>query len=128
MVMWTTDRLLRLRDAIGGGLRSMGSASGDVDGMPLEQFFEDARPDSQLVAAHRSALAGETVSCSFRCQRLRFAGVVQPLLRDGRIVGVVGVATEEAVRRQRRVVDGAPRVIDLTSFDEQEAETGAGLA
>src|SRR5207237_7756505 len=73
MVMWTTDRLFRLRDAIGGGLSSMGFEPGEVDGMPLAEFFEDGRPDSQLVAAHRSALAGETGSCSFRPERLRFA-------------------------------------------------------
>jgi len=127
-VMWTTDGLLRLMHAMGGGLGPMGLASGRVDGMPLAEFFKDLRPDSSLVTAHRRALGGETVSCAFNCERTRFGGVVHPLRRDGRIVGVVGVATEQAVGSPRRVEAGTPRVIDLTNFEEEEAETGAGLA
>jgi hypothetical protein len=120
VVMWTTDRLLRVMDAAGGGLGSRGLADGEVDGMPLAEFFEDLRPDSGLVSAHRRALAGERVSCSFRMARAWFQGVVQPLLREGRTVGVIGLATEEVVGTWRGV--GSEKVIDLTNVQEDEAE------
>jgi hypothetical protein len=54
---------------------------------------------------------------------------VQPLRTDERIVGVVGLTTEQPLRTTERNVEGTeePTIMDLAIL-ESNSEVGAGLA
>ena len=111
VLVWTTDRKLRLTGSIGGGLHLLGLPTDQVRDMPLEAFFHELGVD--LGEAHRRALRGETNACAFGHARHQFRGVVRPLRTGGRIVGVVGMATEELGRDQR------PLIVDLAKEGER---------
>src|SRR5439155_16703886 len=116
VVVWTTDRDLRLSGSAGGGLVSLGVPPGRLGGAPIDELFRGALATSALVHAHRLALAGETVACQFETDDGVFRGAVQPLREGGRIAGVFGIALEEAagwLRGDVLVLPGADGVIDL---------------
>ena len=94
-VVWTTDKRLRLTGSVGGGLHVRGLPTDGIREMTLPQFFQEVEAEPGLEEAHRRALTGETCGCGFGCDRHRFRGLVRPLRADGRVVGVVGMATED---------------------------------
>jgi len=105
-LFWTTDRDLRFTSLLGRGLAGLGIGPNQVVGITLEEFFETDDPRDELIAAHRRAIAGETITYEFRMRGRLFHCRVAPL-RDtsGRSLGTIGVAIEgPAVGAPERVV------------------------
>jgi PAS domain S-box-containing protein len=107
-VLWTTDRDLRFLESAGAGLGALGEIPGGVRGLSLFGYFRTTDPEFPPIAAHRRALAGESVTYEASWQGRTFQSHVEPLRdADGAVRGVVGVAfdvterkaAEEALRR-----------------------------
>jgi PAS domain S-box-containing protein len=113
-VLWTTDRELRFVEAMGAGRAAMGETPGDVLGQSLFAYFKTTDPEFPPIAAHRRALAGESVTYEVTWKGRAFQAHVEPL-RDSEeeIRGVVGVAfditerkdAEEEVRRSLALLE-----------------------
>ena len=59
VILWTTDRELRITSCTGGALASLGLHARDVVGQVLGDFL-GARPDSAIYSAHLRALGQES--------------------------------------------------------------------
>jgi PAS domain S-box-containing protein len=91
-VLWTTDQDLRFTEGTGAGRAAMGETD-DVRGQSLFAYFKTTDPEFPIIAAHRRALAGESVTYEAEWKGRTFQSHVEPLRdADGTIRGVVGVA------------------------------------
>jgi PAS domain S-box-containing protein len=107
--IWTTDAALRIVSADGGAF-----LPGEVGRLLGSSVRERARARPELapvLAAHRRALAGESVECEVRVSRDRaFSTRVEPLRdAEGAVTGVIGVSVDvserhAAQRRQRQLL------------------------
>ena len=80
-VLWTTDHDLRLTEGTGAGLAAMGET--DIRGVTLFAYFKTTDPEFPPIAAHRRALAGESVTYEVEWKSRAFQAHVEPL-RDAR--------------------------------------------
>jgi PAS domain S-box-containing protein len=94
-VLWCTDLDLRFTLSVGAGLAGLGLRPNQVVGTTLYEFFDTSDPGNDQVAAHLSALAGETVRFEALWGGHEFQARVEPL-RDqrGAVVGCIGVAQD----------------------------------
>jgi PAS domain S-box-containing protein len=94
-VLWTTDIELRFTSSIGAGLQAIGLRTNETVGKSLFEYFGTADPEFAPIAAHRQALAGESITYEMEWQKRIFESHVQPLRSsEGEIIGVVGVALD----------------------------------
>ena len=99
-VLWTTDTELRFTSGMGAGLESLGLRGQDMEGMTLFEYFHTDDPEFLAIAAHRKALAGESVTYELEWQKHIFDSHVQPLKgSDGQLLGVIGVALDITDRK-----------------------------
>ncbi|MEP6800521.1 MAG: PAS domain S-box protein, partial [Acidobacteriota bacterium] len=99
VVIWTTDRDLRFVSSMGGGLPSLGFSPDQLVGMSLFDYFHTTDEEFSAIAAHRRALAGESVSYEISWASQVYSAQVRPLRgKDGEISGVVGVALDVSDR------------------------------
>jgi PAS domain S-box-containing protein len=100
-VLWSTDRDLRFTSSLGGGLAALGLAPGQVVGMTLYEFFGTGDSEFLPIAAHRRALAGESVRYEIEWGGRAYQSYVEPL-RDpaGEIAGTTGVAFDVTDRKR----------------------------
>jgi hypothetical protein len=95
LVLWTTDRELRFTDTMGAERELLNQEPGDVRGMSLFSYFRTTDPEFEPIAAHRRALAGESVAYEATWKhRLRGSENVTPRLSH---VGFLEVLVEGAV-------------------------------
>ena len=100
-VLWTTDRGLRFTESMGAERELLNQEPGDVLGMSLFSYFKTTDPDFEPIAAHRRALAGESVTYEAEWKHRTFQTHVEPHRdADGTILGVVGVAFDITARKQ----------------------------
>jgi hypothetical protein len=99
VTIWTTDRDLTLTFVQSPLLPAVDIAPGRLVGVGLARLVCDGQEDHAIVAAHRTALAGNETAVTIDWGEHTFAGRVAPL-RDpaGHIVGCVGVG--HAIVRQ----------------------------
>ncbi len=106
-VVWSVDTDLRFRYAMGAGLRAVGQTPGQLQGVPLHEFFKTDDPDFPAIVAHRRALEGEVVNYDFTWAGRRFRSHIEASRdADGNITGVIGIgldvtaelAAQESVR------------------------------
>jgi PAS domain S-box-containing protein len=99
-IMWTTDADLRFTGAAGSGREVLGDADQDVRGMTLFAYFKTTDPEFGPIAAHRRALAGESVTYEATWEGRTFQSHVEPL-RDaaGEVAGVIGIAFDVTGRK-----------------------------
>ncbi len=91
-VFWTTDRDLRFTASMGAGREAIGVPP-DILGMSLFAYFKTTDPEFLPIAAHRRALAGESVTYEIEWNGRAFQSHVEPQHdAEGAIRGVVGVA------------------------------------
>ena len=101
-VLWTTDKepALHLR----GGRRPRVAGRRNPAGSPARLFpntFKPTNPQFPSIAAHWSALAGESLTYELEWQKRVFESHVQPLRSsEGEILGVIGVALDITDRKQ----------------------------
>ena len=99
-VLWTTDRELRFTSGMGAGLEKLGPQATAMAGKSLFEYFQTEDPEFAAIAAHRKALAGETVSYELEWQNLIFEAHVQPFHSgEGELLGVIGVALDITDRK-----------------------------
>ncbi|MGH7529537.1 MAG: PAS domain-containing sensor histidine kinase [Gemmatimonadales bacterium] len=102
LIVWSTDTGCRLVSVHGGGLRAFGVVPGPADRRPITAGYDDPREAAAVLAAHRAALRGESVSYETTYRGRVFSAQVEAL-RGGNGVpaGVVGFAID--ITAQRRV-------------------------
>jgi diguanylate cyclase (GGDEF)-like protein/PAS domain S-box-containing protein len=100
-VLWTTDKNLRFTSSAGSGLSALGVRPNQFNGVSLHEYFQKPNPDFPPIAAHRRALAGESVSYEVEWVERIYHSHVEPL-RDtqGLIVGVIGIALDITDRKR----------------------------
>src|SRR2546429_506790 len=100
-MFWTADAELRVVSRAGAGPKSHQILPERIVGASLLEQQAQHKVSSESVAAHRRALAGESVSYQIRLPPRCYDAHVEPL-RDagGAIVGVVGVAVDVSDREQ----------------------------
>ncbi|MGH9706338.1 MAG: CHASE4 domain-containing protein, partial [Candidatus Acidiferrales bacterium] len=100
-VLWTTDAELRFTSGMGAGLESLGLSPNEMDGKSLFEYFQTQDPEFPPIAAHRKALAGQSVTYEIEWMNRIFESHVQPLLgSEGEPQGVIGVALDITDRKQ----------------------------
>jgi PAS domain S-box-containing protein len=98
-VLWSTDAELRFTEGTGAGRAAMGETD-DVRGTSLFAYFKTTDPEFPPIAAHRRALAGESVTYQVEWKGRHFQSHVEPLRdHDGTIRGVVGLAFDLTERK-----------------------------
>ena len=99
-VLWTTDKDLRFTSGMGAGLEKLGAHSNEMTGKSLFEYFQTNDPEFTPIAAHRKALAGESVTYELEWQKLVFETHVQPFHgSEGELLGVIGVALDITDRK-----------------------------
>ncbi|MDR7427080.1 MAG: PAS domain S-box protein [Armatimonadota bacterium] len=140
-VVWTTDRELRFTASQGAGLARLGLRPNQVVGQSLREYFRTDDPDYLPIAAHRAALAGESVAYELEWEGRAYVSHVEPL-RDGtgQTIGVLGIAldvterrhAEEALRSlnvqlERRVRERTAELREAKAFLEHLIATSPGI-
>jgi PAS domain S-box-containing protein len=121
LVLWTTDAELRFTDTMGAEHDLLDQEPGDVRGMSLFSYFKTTDPEFEPIAAHRRALAGESVTYEASWKNRTFQTHVEPLRDEaGAIRGVIGVAFDVTARKAaeeelRRSVSLLHATIDATA-------------
>lgn len=107
VILWSTDRELRVTSAMGAGLRTLHPVPNE-EAIPLSDYFNVPGEDIEPIPAHRRALAGESLMTQLEWQGRTFEVHVEPLRSaEGDVIGTIGVAfdvsertrTEESLRR-----------------------------
>jgi PAS domain S-box-containing protein len=99
-VLWTTDRELRFTSSMGAGLEALGVRSGEMTGKTLFEYFRTSDIHFEPIAAHRKALAGESVTYEAEWEKRVFESHVQPLRgNEGDLIGTIGVALDITDRK-----------------------------
>jgi PAS domain S-box-containing protein len=100
-ILWTTDREPRFTSALGAGLDTLGLHASREVGTALTDLFQTADPAFLPIAAHRQALAGESVSYETTWRDHAFQAYVEPF-RDthGQIIGSIGLALDVTEQKQ----------------------------
>jgi two-component system, cell cycle sensor histidine kinase and response regulator CckA len=100
-VLWTVDNELRLTSAVGAGLARLGLKPNDVVGMSLPNYFGTVDPTFLPIAAHRRAVAGESVTFHAEWKEGSYACHVEPLRNaSGEIQGAICMALDVTERKQ----------------------------
>jgi signal transduction histidine kinase len=99
VLLWSTDRDLRVTSALGGGFRSLDTARREERGLSLFEYFDAPDADREPIASHRRALDGESVSAQMEWQGRQYDVHIEPLRSsEGTIVGTIGVALDVSDR------------------------------
>jgi PAS domain S-box-containing protein len=100
-VLWSVDTSLRFTLSLGAGLAELGLQPNQVVGMTLQEFLRTEDPEEPMLAAHRRALAGESVSLRTEWAGRCHESHVEPYRgKDGRINGVLGIGLDVTERRR----------------------------
>jgi two-component system sensor histidine kinase/response regulator len=101
LILWTVDRDLRFTDSMGAERELLNQEPGDVRGMSLFSYFRTSDPNFEPIAAHRRALAGESVTYETAWNQRTFQTHVEPLRSSGgEVRGVIGVAFDVTERKK----------------------------
>jgi PAS domain S-box-containing protein len=123
-ILWTTDQQLTITSSSGSGLEALHVRESDWKGRAVAEVLGTGDSETRLVAAHRTALAGQSASFDYEWREWAFHVHVEPL-RDaaGRISGTIGLAldittrlqAEDAVKRARDELEQrvAERTLEL---------------
>lgn len=100
-ILWTTDTEFRFTSSVGAGLSRLGLKPEEVVGKSLYEYFQTDDRSFMPIAAHRRALAGESVTFHVEWGSGSYACHAEPL-RDGNgvVVGVISMALDITDRRQ----------------------------
>ena len=100
-VLWTTDSELRFTSSVGAGLSRLGLKPQEVVGKSLYEFFQTEDRNFVPLAAHRRALAGESVTFHVEWGGGSYACHAEPLRTgEGNVFGVISMALDITDRKQ----------------------------
>jgi diguanylate cyclase (GGDEF)-like protein/PAS domain S-box-containing protein len=109
VLLWTTDRQLRITSSCGAGLPHSEIQADDVVGRPVSEFLKCRGESTNPMAYHYTALRGESVQFDYKRQDRILEIRLEPLRSaSGEIMGCIGVAlditqrmrSEEQIRYQ----------------------------
>lgn len=109
VLLWTTDRNLRITSNWGSGLQHSEINAGDLVGQTVSEYLNCDDANTAPMGHHRAALRGETVRFEYERQDCVLEIQLQPLRApSGEILGCIGVGlditkrkrTEEQIRYQ----------------------------
>src|SRR5919109_4997595 len=93
VLLWSTDKELRVTFRRGGSLALLGPPPGPQEQFPIGDFIESGKEAERAIAAHRAALRGQPTAYEITVRGRTFIARVEPQRGPkGRITGVVGVA------------------------------------
>ena len=100
-VLWTVDKNLRFTSAVGAGLARLGLKPNQIVGMSLTEYFETVDQNFAPIAAHRRAVAGESMTFPLEWKDGSYACHVEPL-RDasGKLQGAICMALDVTDRKK----------------------------
>ena len=142
VIVWHTDRDLRIRSRRGGGLALLGPLIDPPFGQKLAANVDNPEQAARVIAAHRAALAGEGTTYEMTLRGRTYSTRVEPLYEaGGAIAGVVGLAfdvtdkrrIEDALReseaRLRTIIESEPECVKLVDEEGRLVDMNpAGLA
>src|SRR5712691_2634067 len=108
VLLWSTDRDLRVTSAMGTGFRDLDLPRSEERGLSIYEYFNIHDDDIEPIVSHRRALLGESVATQIEWQGRTYDVHMEPFRsKDGAIIGTIGVAfdvsertrTEESLRR-----------------------------
>lgn len=100
-ILWTVDLQLCFTSGMGQGLKALGVPPQELAGVSLFTYFHSRDPEFPAIAAHRRALAGESVRYEFQWAARAYECYVAPLLDATQaIVGAIGVAVDVTERKE----------------------------
>jgi len=100
-VLWTTDHELRFTSSVGAGLSRLGLKPQEVVNKSLYEFFQTEDRNFVPIAAHRRALAGESVAFHVEWGGGSYACHAEPLRNgEGNVCGVISMALDITDRKQ----------------------------
>lgn len=100
-IIWTVDPELRFTASMGAGLQALELRPNEVNGLRLQEYFQNDDPNFLPIQSARKALQGETATYEIPWKHRTFHSHVEPLSQtDGRIVGAIGVALDITERKQ----------------------------
>ncbi len=142
IILWTTDKRLRLTSAYGAGLAEFNLDADQVKGMSLFEYFNADDPEFTPIASHHQALRGEPLSYERELMGRTYHFHVEPLQNGGgEVLGTIGAAlditdrkkAEEELRRSMDLLkiadEGRARLLShLVRAQEEERKTiAAGI-
>ncbi|MDZ7312100.1 MAG: ATP-binding protein [candidate division KSB1 bacterium] len=99
-VLWTTDAELRFTSALGHDLPALDLVPEQISGRTLSEYFRTTAANFIPIAAHRRALAGESVAYEMYWKEHLFDCQVEPLHdTEGKLIGVIGIAFDITERK-----------------------------
>src|SRR5437667_144192 len=107
VLLWSTDRDLRVTSAMGTGFRDLNLRRSER-GLSIYEYFNIHDDDIEPIVSHRRALLGESVATQIEWQGRTYDVHMEPFRsKDGAVIGTIGVAfdvsertrTEESLRR-----------------------------
>ena len=99
VLVWSTDRDLRVSSALGGGFRGLDTSRSGERGLSLFEYFEAHGEDAEPIASHRRALAGDSVGAQMEWQGRTYDVHIEPLRSpEGTVLGTIGVALDVSDR------------------------------
>lgn len=101
MIMWATDRDLRVTMSLGAGLAALGLVPNQVNGASLFGILQTKNRHDLPIAAHLQALQGEPSGFEFHWEGRVYHTHVEPI-RDtqGVVTGVLGFALDITERKK----------------------------
>jgi PAS domain S-box-containing protein len=102
-ILWTTDRDLRFTSFSGAGLVALKLKPDQVVGLPLQKYFyfSTAEETHPALAAHRRAIAGESVTYEVQLGERLYECHVEPLYdAQCQCAGAIGLALDITERKR----------------------------
>lgn len=101
VLLWTTDRQLRITSNWGAESQHSGIRAGNLRGKPISEILSCREADRTPVAHHYSALCGESTKFEYKRQD-RILEIHLEALRaeSGEIIGCMGVAVDITQRKR----------------------------
>jgi len=99
VLLWSTDKELRVTSAMGGGFRSLDTSRGQERGLTLFEYFDVTDGDLEPIASHGRALAGESVATQIEWRGHTYDVHIEPLRSpEGAVIGTIGVGFDMSER------------------------------
>src|SRR3989441_6570248 len=98
VLLWSTDRDLRVTSAMGTGFRDLNLPRSER-GLSIYEYFNIHDDDIEPIVSHRRALLGESVATQIEWQGRTYDVHMEPFpSKDGAIIRTIGVAFDVAER------------------------------
>jgi diguanylate cyclase (GGDEF)-like protein/PAS domain S-box-containing protein len=101
VVLWTTDRQLRITSNWGSGLRLSKIRPGELVGRTVYEYLKCQDPQATPIAQHYEALRGASSHFEYKQKNHVLDVHLEPLRREsGEIIGCIGVALDITERKR----------------------------